>query len=107
MNDTGNLSWYLGCAFDRDKMEGVVKMTQTVVLFVDSLVDRFDLHYKTQTPASVEFGLGSKRIDEKEGDRPYKQAVGNLLRISGMTRLDIVSAVRAVSRHAHHPPARH
>ena len=34
--------WYLGCAFERDKMEGVMKMTQTA--FVDSLVvDRFDI----------------------------------------------------------------
>ena len=35
MNDMDDLSWYLGCAFERDKMEGVMKMRQTV--FVDSL----------------------------------------------------------------------
>ena len=35
VNDMSDLSWYLGCAFERDKMEGVMKMTQTV--FVDSL----------------------------------------------------------------------
>ena len=95
---------YPGCAFEHDKMEGVMKMTQTA--FVDSLVDRFDIQHETQTPASsVEFDLGPKRIHEKEGDWPYKQAVGGLLWISGMTRPDIASAVRAVARHAHNPVA--
>ena len=66
VNDMGDLSWYLACTFERDKMEGVVKMTQTA--FVDSLVDRFDIQFETRTPASVEFDLGPKRIHEKEGD---------------------------------------
>ena len=33
VNDVGYLSWYLGCTFERDKMKGVGKMTQTA-LFV-------------------------------------------------------------------------
>ena len=35
MDDKDDLSWYLGCAFERDKIEGVMEMTQTA--FVDSL----------------------------------------------------------------------
>ena len=50
VNGMDDLSWYLGCAFERDKMEGVMKITQTT--FVDSLVDRFDTQYENQTPAS-------------------------------------------------------
>ena len=65
VNYMGDLSWYFGCAFERDRMEGVMKMTQTA--FVDSLVGRFDIQYETQTPASVEFDLGPKRIHEKGG----------------------------------------
>ena len=72
-----DLSWHLGYAFGRDKMEGVMKMTQTA--FVDSLVDRSDIQCETQTPASVEFDLGPKRIHEKDVDLPYKHAVGGLL----------------------------
>ena len=105
VNDMGELYWYLGCAFERDRMEGVMKMTQTA--FKDSLVNRSDIQYETQTPASVEFDLGPIRTHEKGSDWPYKQAVGGLLWISGMTRPDIASAVRAVARHAHNPPARH
>ena len=77
VSDMGDLSWYLGCAFERDRIKGVMKMTQTA--FVDLLVDRFDIQYETQTPASVEFDLGPKMIHEKGGDWPYKQAVGGLL----------------------------
>ena len=72
-----DVSWYLGCTFERDKMKGDMKMTQTA--FVDSLVDRFDVQYETQTLASVEFNLGPKRIHEKGGDWPCKKAVGGLL----------------------------
>ena len=43
-----------------------MKMTQTA--FVDSLVDRFDIQYETQTPTSVDFDLESKRIHEKGGE---------------------------------------
>ena len=105
MNDMGDLYWYLGCAFEGEKVEGVVKMTQTA--FVDSLVGRFDIQYETQTPASVEFDLGPKRIDAKKGGWPYKQSVGGLLWISGMTRPDKASAVRAEAQHANNPAARH
>ena len=37
MNGTGDLSWYLGCAFERGKMGEFMKMTQTA--FADLLVD--------------------------------------------------------------------
>ena len=40
VNDMGDLSWFPGCAFERDKMEGVTKMTQAA--FADSLPGRFD-----------------------------------------------------------------
>ena len=105
VNDMGELSWYLGCTFERDKIKDVMKMTQTA--FVDSLVDHFDIQYETHTPASVEFDLGPKMTHEKVGEWPYKHAVGGLLWISGMTRPDIAIVVRAVARHAHNPAARH
>ena len=92
VHDMGDLSWYLGCAVERNKMECVMKMTETA--FVDSLVDRFNVQYETQTPASVELDLRPKRIHEKEGDWPYKQAVGSLLWILGMPAARHWEAVR-------------
>ena len=90
------LPWYLGCAFESDKKESVIKMAQTA--FVDSLVGGFDIQYETRTPASVEVDIKPKIIDGKEGDWPYKQVVGDCLWISGMMRPDIiVTTVRAVA----------
>lgn len=54
MNDMGDLSWYLGCALERDKAKGVVKLTQTA--FVDSLAARFDIQYELQTLAFCRVG---------------------------------------------------
>ena len=68
MNGMGDLSWYLGCAFERDKVQGFVKMTPTA--FVDSLVECFDIQYASQTLVSIEFDLGPKGPGEKEGDWP-------------------------------------
>ena len=61
---------------------------------------------RPRLPKSVEFDRRPKRIDKREGDWPYKQAVGGLLWISGMTRPDIANAVRAVTRHAQNSAAR-
>ena len=53
-------------------------------------------------------GIGKpKRTHKKGGEWPYKQAVGGLLWISGMTRPGMTIAARAVARHAHNPAARH
>ena len=40
-----------------------MEMTQTA--FVDLLAGRFDIQYKTQTPASIEFDLGPTRTHER------------------------------------------
>ena len=82
-----------------------MKMTQTA--FVKSLLDLFYIQYEIQTPVSIEFDLGPRRIHDKRGGWSYKQAVGGLLWISRMARPDIASAVRAVARHAHNLVARH
>ena len=48
VSDVGDLSLYLGCAFERHRMEGVMKIKQRA--FVDSLVDRFDIQYNPRLP---------------------------------------------------------
>ena len=71
VNDMGDLSWYLGCAFERDKSKGVVKMTQTA--FVDSLVERFDIKYESQIPASIELILGRRGVMRKTAIDPISR----------------------------------
>jgi len=65
VNDMGDPSWSLGCAFERDMVKDVVEMTQTT--FIRSLVERFDIQYKWQTPLFLEFDLEPNRRNEKEG----------------------------------------
>jgi len=61
VNDMGDLSWYLRwCAFERVKVEGVMKMIRWL--------KHFDIQCETQTPTFVEFDLEPKRSDEKEDD---------------------------------------
>ena len=62
MNGMGNLSWYLGCAFERDEAKDVVKMTPTS--FVEPLADRLDVQFETETPAFIEYDLRLKTNDE-------------------------------------------
>lgn len=38
------------------------------IAFVDSLVDRFNAQYETQTSLAVEFNLGPEGIGDKVGD---------------------------------------
>lgn len=68
VNDTGDLSWYVGCTFERDKAKDVVKIAQTA--FVDSL------RWLSILICSVSLDLRPNKGDEKQGDWPYQQAVG-------------------------------
>ena len=104
MNGMGNLSWYLGCAFERDEAKDVVKMTPTS--FVEPLADRLDAQFETETPASMTFALRQMTKPRVIG-ATNRQSVVCLLRTSERTRLDVASAVRAVARHVHNPAARH
>ena len=58
-------------------------------------------------PASQSEDLGPRRNDEPVCDKPVRGAVGSLIWLGGMTRQDIVNAVRAVVRQAHEPAERH
>ena len=61
----------------------------------------FDVHTTSDTPASPDADLGSMWDDQLGGDWPMRKAVGSLLWLSTMTRLDITNnAVRAVARYA-------
>lgn len=61
------------------------------------MIERFNMEYKSQTPASVEFDLGLKRSNKKMCDWLSKQAVRGIVYTSGLTRSDIASALRAVA----------
>ena len=101
----GNLSWYLGCAFERDKAGGVLRMSQRA--FIESVASRYGVNTVSGLPASQSADLGPRREGKPVCDKPVRAAVGSLIWVGGMTRPDIANAVRAVARQAHDPAERH
>ena len=101
----GELSWYLGCAFERDRKRGVLRASQKA--FIESVVSRYGVDAVSDLPASQSADLGPRRNDEPVCDKPVRAAVGSLIWLGGMTRPDIANAFRAVARQAHDPAERH
>ena len=101
----GELSWYLGCAFERDRKEGILRASQRA--FIEFVVSRYEVDAVSDLPVSQSADLGPRRNDEPICDKPARAAVGSLIWLGGMTRPDIASAVRAVARQAHDPAGRH
>ena len=101
----GELSWYLGCAFERDRKRGVLRASQRA--FIDSVVSRYGVDAVSDLPASQSADLGPTRDDEPVCYKPVCAAVGSLIWLGGMTRPDIANAVRAVARQVHDPADRH
>ena len=101
----GELSWYLGCAFERDRKGGVLRASQRA--FIESVVSRYGVEAVSDLPASQSADLGPRRDDEPVCDKPVRATVGSLIWLGGMTRPDIANAVRAVARQAHDPAERH
>ena len=92
----GELSWYIGCASERDRKEGVFRASQRA--FIESVVSRYRVDAVSDLPASRSADLDPRRNDEQVCDKPVCAAVGSLIWLGGMTRPDIANAVRAVVR---------
>ena len=101
----GELSWYLGCAFERDRKGGVLRVSQRA--FIESLASRHGVDALSDLPVFQSADLGPRKSDEPVCDEPVRAAVGSLIWLGGMTRPDIANAVRAVARQAHNPAERH
>ena len=101
----GELSWYLGCAFERDRKGGVLRALQKA--FIESVASRYRVDAVSDLPASQSADLGPRRNDEPVCDKPVRAAVASLIWLGGMTRPDIANAVRAVASQAHDPTEKH
>ena len=101
----GELSWYLGCAFERYRKRGVLRVSQRA--FIESVVSRYRVDAVSDLPASQSGDLGPRRNDEPVCDKPVRAAVGSLIWLGGMTRSDKANTVRAVARQARDPAERH
>ena len=105
MNDLGELSFFAGCTITQDTEKGSTSISQKT--FIETLARRFDVTTTSSYPAPPCANLEARVEDESGGTWPYKEAVGGLMWLVVMSRPDITSAVRAISRHSNSPAERH
>ena len=101
----GELNWYMGCLYERNRSKGTLKISQPA--FIDVLLERFDVQSESPIPACPTVELSPRNSDEPVSERPYKEAVGCLLWLANMTRPDIADSVRAVARYNIDPGVSH
>lgn len=85
----GEFSWYLGCAFERDRKEGVLHVSHRA--FIESVVSRYGIDKESDLPASQSADLDIRRNDESVCEKPVRASVGTLIWIRGMMRPDIAN----------------
>ena len=105
IKDLGELEWNLRCEFERDRIVGRLKISQSE--FVDKLSERFKVVTTRPTPACSTIELRTLNTDDEEVNAPYREAVGSLMWLANMTRPDIASSVRAVARFTNRPGVEH
>ena len=77
VNNLGPLTWYTGCAFERDRDNGTMKIHQTA--FVDSMMERFLVTSIKSIPADPSIDLRGRTQDDDRAKAEYRQAVGCLM----------------------------
>ena len=103
-NNLGECTWYDGCGIERYVELGTINLSQKA--YVESFMKRFNVQFISDIPAFLGANLGPMQSDEPGGDWPVREAVGNLMCLSTMTRPDITNAILAVARYAHEPTER-
>ena len=69
----GELSWYLGCAFERDRKGGFLRASQRA--FIESVVSRYGVDAVSDLLAFQSTDLGPRRDDEPVCDKPVRAVV--------------------------------
>ena len=101
INNLGELRWYAGCHYSRDKV------TISQKSFTEKTVKQFGVTTGRNTPLSTDAFL--EEFDEDEPDEmwPFRELVGSLMWLATQTRPDILNGVRAVARFTHAPKHKH
>ena len=95
----GEVKFFLGCAFIRDREAGTIEISQESHIRSD--LERFTICRTSPIPASLANDNRSLMEGEGAGEVPFREVVGSLMWIANQTRPDISNAVRAVARHSH------
>lgn len=99
--DLGELRWYAGLRFSRDRVAGAVTISQQAV--AEAMVAKFGVTQSQDTPMAVGVKLYELDPEEPDVSEPFRSLVGHLMWLAINTRPDILNAVRAVARYSHAP----
>ena len=99
INNLGKLRRYAGCCYFRDKVTGLLTLSQNS--FTEKTVKQFGVNAGRNTPLSTDAFVEEFDEDEPDGVWPFRELVGTLLWLANQTRPDISNAGRAVARFAH------
>ena len=80
----GGLSWYLGCAFERDRKGGVLCASQRA--FIKSVISQYGVDAVSDLPASQSADLDPRRNDEPACDKRVRADVASLILLGGTAR---------------------
>ena len=101
----GELKWYSGCYYERDREAGRIKISQ--VTYVEELAKRYGVSTGGGIPLSAAIKLWDFDPEEPDVDHPFRELIGALLWIARLSRPDILNAVRAVARYCSAPKMVH
>ena len=105
INNLGKLRWFAGCHYSRDKVTGILTISQKS--FTEMTVKKFGVTAGRNTPPSTDAFLEEFGEDDPDGVWPFRELVGSLMWLANQTRPDISNAVGAVARLAHAPKHKH
>ena len=77
INNLGDLTWYGGCHYSRDKERSLLTISQQA--FTERLVEKYGHGSSTTIPASLGIKLEDFDPTEPEGDWPFREVVGSLM----------------------------
>ena len=97
----GELRWYGGCQFSRDRLNGLLNISQKT--FAGSLVEKFGVADVKSIPMPIGIHLEEFSRDEPVETWPFRELIGSVMWLATQTRLDISNAVRAVARYCAGP----
>lgn len=105
IKNLGELKWYSGCYYERDREAGRLTISQQT--YTEELAERFGVEWGAAIPLSATCRLWDFEVDEPNVEFPFRTLIGSLLWLSLSTRPDISSAVRAVARYSSAPKMIH
>ena len=106
LDKVGELSEYVGCKIEYNREQGFMKLTQPVL--IQSFEDEFELPEREyNTPAAPGSVMVEGKVINEDAHHQYRKGVGKLIHLAKYSRIEILNAVRELSRFGSKPSEAH